>query len=48
MAPDKEKEKTNITPEIDKLVRDIIEAEDEEEANLIGEIFKNEKQDKPA
>jgi hypothetical protein len=48
MDSDKEKQDAYITPKIDELVRDIIETEDEEEANLIAEILKKEKPDKPA
>ncbi len=48
METDKEKDKAYITPEIDELVKEVIETDDEEEADLIAEILKEEPQDKSA
>ncbi len=40
MENDKPKDVVYITPEIDELVKEVIETEDDEEADLITEILK--------
>ena len=48
METDKEKDSAYITPEIDELVKEVIETDDEDEAEVIAEILKEANHDKPA
>ena len=42
MRNDKQKDAAYITPEIDELVKEVIEADDEEETEVIKEILNDE------
>lgn len=42
MRNDKQKDDAYITPEIDELVKEVIEADDEEETEVIKEILNDE------